>query len=191
LPHPNTGIDHVTAQGPPTVGDLQAMPYGKPDDTPISTQVSNFDTLRHTSGQAPHGRLWTSKHLGRVWGSNPKSPDAGQRLLPSFAHRSGLLFYTVQHTARVPVLWSCTCPGNYANSAPGLDLSFQCCHKLVHREDKSQPCEAELCWRHICLCPEICEAVHARRSCITAMTEMALQCHAAGYAPAGTRQVSQ
>jgi hypothetical protein len=112
----------------------------------------------------------------------------GERLLPSFAHRNGLLEYPVKQTARVPVLWSCTCPGNYANSAPRLDLSFQCCHKSVHWDNKSQPCEAELSWRRICLCPEICDAVHARHSFRTSMTEIALQCHAAGYAPVGTRQ---
>jgi hypothetical protein len=26
LPYPNSGIDHATAQGPPTVGTFQAMP---------------------------------------------------------------------------------------------------------------------------------------------------------------------
>jgi hypothetical protein len=83
-PCPNTGIDHATAQGPRTVGNFQAMPEGKPDETPICTHVSYCDTLTHTSGKAPHGCLWTSRHLGRVRGSHPGSPNAGGAILTLF-----------------------------------------------------------------------------------------------------------
>jgi hypothetical protein len=76
LPCPNTGIDHATAQGCQTFGNFQAMPEGKPDETPICTHVSNCDTFSHTSGKAPHGCV----DFKAPWpgpGSDPGSPNAG------------------------------------------------------------------------------------------------------------------
>jgi hypothetical protein len=37
-----TGIDHATAQGPPTVAKIQAVPQGKFNETPIPTHESTY-----------------------------------------------------------------------------------------------------------------------------------------------------
>jgi hypothetical protein len=84
VPYPNGGIDHATAQQPPASRNVQTVPKESPDETPVSTHVSNCDTLSHAGGQ---GRPRTSlTALDRVRIPNTASLAARGASSPSITH---------------------------------------------------------------------------------------------------------
>jgi hypothetical protein len=100
LPYPNTAGPRASTTrlhtDPQQSESSKLCHRGNLTKTPISTHVSNCDTLCHTSG-----RLHTdvSGLQSTLAGSGARTRDPlmqGERLLPSFAHRS--LSFPVRHT---------------------------------------------------------------------------------------------